>query len=362
MRLRQVGKVCATVSPLVLALALVQAPSFAQSDADKATARQLGVEGQEALDRKDFKTAEDRYKRADQLFHAPTIALGLARAYAGTGKYVAAQETYNRLIREGAPAGAPPAFQKAVEDAKAEVGAVSAKIGSVVISVTGADSPKVTLDDQPFSTAALGVKRPVDPGTHVVKATADGYKPAEAKFVVSEAGTATASLALEKDPNAVVAPAGSGVPAATPAAAGPQGEQPHPGVDVGTQGGSSNKTIGFVALGVGGVGLVVGAITGIMAIGKHSDLDKACTDGKCTDDKKSDVDSYNTIGTISTVGFIVGGVGVAAGAILLLTAPKEGHAASVSQPLVATPKRPAPSRGFVSPYVGPASVGAIGRF
>src|SRR5690242_12546885 len=73
--------------------------AFAQSDADKATARELGKEGQAALDKKDFKTAEDRFKRAEALFHAPTLALGLARAYTANGKYVAAQETYNRIIR-----------------------------------------------------------------------------------------------------------------------------------------------------------------------------------------------------------------------------------------------------------------------
>src|SRR5690349_24257436 len=53
------------------------------------------------------------FKRAEALFHAPTLALGLARAYTANGKYVAAQETYNRIIREGVPANAPPAFAKA---------------------------------------------------------------------------------------------------------------------------------------------------------------------------------------------------------------------------------------------------------
>lgn len=344
------------------AVALAPATAHAQSDADKATARQLGQEGQVALDAKDFKTAEDRFRRADSLFRAPTLALGLARAYAGGGKFVAAQETYNRIIREGAPAGSPPAFAKAVEEAKAEVGAVSSKIGSVVVNVTGADSPKVTLDDQPFPNAALGVKRSVDPGTHVIKATADGYRTEQANVTISEGGTGTATLNLQKDPSAVAAvppPTGSAPP---PATVGASDSNPPPGADVGTGGGSMNKTLGFVALGVGGVGLAVGAVTGIMAMGKHSDLEKACPDGKCTSDKQSDVDSYGTLGTVSTVGFIVGGVGVAAGLVLVLTAPKEGRAAALSRPLVAMPPKPAPARGFVSPVIGPASVGAVGRF
>ena len=359
-----------TFSSFVSAAAVtVASPAYAQSDADRATARQLGGEGQEALDKKDFKTAEDRFRRADQLFHAPTLALGLARAYAANGKFVEAQETYNRIVREGVPTGAPAAFQNAVDAARVEVGTVSPKIGTVVINVTGADSPKITLDDQPFPTAALGVKRAVNPGAHVLRATADGFRPAEQRFNVTEAGASTATLALEKDPNAPVAGAGA-VPVTGPAVVAPA---PTPGVGTfsppeSSGGGSSVKTIGLVLMGVGGAGLVVGGITGVMAMGKHSDLAKNCPDAKCTSDRQSDVDSYKSLGTISTIGFIAGGVLAAGGAVLFFTAPKEGaRSASNGLPLIAIAKKPAPSpvrRSFVSvsPVIGPLSLGAAGRF
>ena len=332
------------ISPLLLAVAMstAAAPAFAQSDADRATARDLAIEGQAALDRKDFKTAEDRFKRADQLYKAPTLALGLARAYAGNNKFVAAQETYNRILRDGAPAGSPAAFQKAVDDAKAEVGPISARIGFVVINVTGADSPKVTLDDQPFSTAALGVKRAADPGNHVVRATAEGYKPAEARVTVAEAGTATASLTLEKDPNAVAAPPPVPGPSTGPT---PAGGTPGPGTTVSTDGSSTPKMLGIVLLGIGGVGLITGGVTGVLAMGKHSSLEKDCPDGKCTSDHKTDVDTYHTLGLISTIGFVVGGVAAAGGAVLLLTAPK-----------------PEQRVGYIRPYVGFGTAGAVGRF
>lgn len=351
------------LSPMILALSLVTSAAFAQSDADKATARQLAVEGQDALDKKDFKTAEDRFRRADQLFHAPTLALGLARAYAANGKFVEAQETYNRIIREGVPAGAPAAFQNAVDSAKTEVQTVVGKIGSVLIVVTGAENPKVTLDDQPFPTAALGVKRAANPGLHVVRASADGYKPAETKVTVVEGGSANAALTLEKDPNAVVAVA----PTPTPgqASANPS---PTPPPQEPSGGGSSTKTIGIVLMGVGGVGLAAGAVTGILAMGKHSDLEKACPGGKCASDKQSDVDSYNSLGLISTIGFVAGGVLAAGGAVLFFTAPKERTALGPSsRALVAVPKNNdaralGQSGAFITPVIGPLSVGAAGRF
>src|SRR5437899_40990 len=96
----------------------------APSDADRATARALALEGFHALDMKDFATAADRFSRADALVHAPTLLLGLARAEVGLGKLVAAGEVYNRLVREPLPPNAPQVFIDAVENGKTELGAL----------------------------------------------------------------------------------------------------------------------------------------------------------------------------------------------------------------------------------------------
>jgi hypothetical protein len=105
-----------------------------------------------------------------------------------------------------------------------------------------------------------------------------------------------------------------------------------------------------VAFGVGGAGLLVGGITGFLAMGKKSDLDKVCTNGTCPPSAQSDLDSYHSMGMISTIGFIVAGVGAAAGVVLLVTQPKN------------PPPQAATTKLQVTPYVGLGSVGAIGRF
>jgi hypothetical protein len=339
---------------LVLALSALPVSAFAQSEADKNQARVFGQEGQQALEAHDYKTAEDKFRRAYTLFpNAPTLALGLARALAGNGKVVASEETYNKIIRDGAPPG-NAVFLRAVDDAKREISQVSPRVAHAIINVTGPESSKVTLDDQPLTWAALGGRRPVDPGAHVVKATAEGYKPAETRFTASDGKDTTVTLTLtpttEKEAGAAVVapptvPTTSPTSPATPPAATPASA---PGVEQATQAParSTNKTLGIVALGVGGAGLAMGVVTGMLALGKHSDLNSACAGGTCDPSKQSDVDSYHTMGTLSTVGFIVGGVGAAAGAVLLLTAPKHSSA----------------SAAFVSPYIGPGSVGATGRF
>jgi hypothetical protein len=337
---------------LLLPLALA-APARAQSAEDINTARTLGHEGEDALDKKDFKTAEDRFSRADKLFHAPTLLLGLARAYAGEQKYVAAEEAYNRIIRENNTSS--PTFQKAIEDARREIQDVAPKIAGVVITVAAAGggdvpNPKVVLDDKPINAAALGVRRSVDPGDHVVHVTADGFKPGEAHFTATPGGTTNAPVSLEKDTSAPPLPPDTG-PGAGAAAAG-QGANPPPGggapaagsADVGTPA-KGNRTLAYVALGVGGALLVTGAVTGVLALGKHSSLNSSCPGGTCTPDQQSNIDSYHTMGLVSTVGFIGGAVVGGLGAYLFFTS---------------SPAQPA--KTGVVPYLGPGTLGAYGRF
>ncbi len=334
-----------------LSLGMSIAPrAHAQSDADRATARSLGQDGQQALDNKDFATAEDRFRRADKMVHAPTLMLGLARALSAEGKFVEAQEAYNRIVRDGLAPNAPDAFKRALDDAKKEVDAVSAKVGAVVITVKAAGGtdipdPQVILDEHPINSASLGVRRAVDPGAHVLRASAEGYKPAEVKFTVVQGASIDEPLMLEKDLTVPVAAS----PTAPPV---PVSASTLAASDTGAPGSPSKarKILPWVAFGVGGAGLVVGGLTGILAMGKHSTLSTNCPSGNCGTDQQSALDSYHTLGTVSTIGFIVAGVGGAAGAVLLLTQPKGDSAA------------PAAAGLRIVPVVGLGSLGAAGSF
>jgi Tetratricopeptide repeat len=337
------------VLPLAFALSFgtsIAPLAHAQSDGDRATARSLGQEGQQAFDNKDYATAEDRFRRADKMVHAPTLMLGLARALAAEGKYVEAQESYNRIVREGLPPGGGDAFKRAIEAAQKEVDTVAPKVGAVTITIksaAGADvpDPQVVLDEHPINSASLGVRRAIDPGTHVLRVTAAGFKPAETKFTTIEGGAVDEPLVLEQDLSAP--PPTAVVPATTPGATAAAVSSS----DVGApQPSNARKVAPFVAFGVGGVGLVLGAVTGVLAIGKHSTLSDECKNGCGPGTPQDDLSSYHTMGTLSTVGFIVAGVGAAAGVVLLVTEPKT-----------------APTTGLhVVPTLGLGSLGAAGTF
>ncbi len=321
----------------------------APSPADRATARALGMEGQDALARKDYVTAEDQFRRADELYPAPTLLLGYARAETALGKLVNASEAYNRIVREGVDPQSPQAFRDAFEAAKAEIDAVRSRIASVTITVTGPDAPAVTLDGQPFPSAALGVKRPIDPGDHVVQAAADGWQPAQTKFTVGEAGAAVASLALNRVAVSVAPPLAAQV-APTPSVSVPQ--QPARDeigqVDSTTRApGRGARTLGWIAIAAGGAGLATGTVAGLLALDQHSTLSKECSRGVCAPTYSNDVSRYDTLGAVATVGFIAGAVLAATGVVLVLTVPRENG--------------PAVGRRL-GPFVAFSTCGAFGAF
>jgi hypothetical protein len=78
--------------------------------------------------------------------------------------------------------------------------------------------------------------------------------------------------------------------------------------------------LAYIVGGVGLAGLAVGTVTGILTLGKKSTIDSECPDRACSPSGKSAVDSAQTTGLISTIGFGVGLVGLAGGAVLFLTA------------------------------------------
>jgi hypothetical protein len=347
------------ITTLLLSCALTPTIALAQtSDADKATARDLAIEGYQALESKDYTAALDRFTRADALYHAPSVILGLARAQVGLGKLVAAQELYSRAAHETLPPNASTGSKKAVQEAQTELDALVLRIPSVVINVKGSDAPRVTLDGIEVRAAALGVKRPVDPGKHVITASATGFVTSEVTVNLAEGKSESVTLELkprqtEPPPVVAVAPAAklpTLTPELTPMAPVPTTpvlSEPQP--DQVTAKGLTRKTLGFVALGVGGAGLIIGGITGGLALGKHGDITKSCGEGHCPKGTEAtwqpEIDSYNTMGAISTIGFITGGALAATGVVLTLTAPKGS-----------------PTRAAVTPLVGPGFIGAKGSF
>ena len=110
------------------------------------------------------------------------------------------------------------------------------------------------------------------------------------------------------------------------------------------------RTTGWVVGSIGLVGLGVGTVFGLVALSKNSasKSDGACdANNVCDASGKSARDSARNAGNISTFAFIGGGVAVAVGAVLVLSAPSTTS--------------PRSARIEVSPLVGPSSAGLFLR-
>lgn len=318
------------LTPLLFVAVLLAplAASAQVADADRATARALAEEGQDALEKKGWAVAADRFRRADAIVHAPTLLLGLGRAQVGLGRLVAAHETLSRIVREGVAPGAPPVFAVAVADAARDLDSLARRIPTLIIVVKGARAPSVTIDGAVVPAAALGARRPVDPGKHVIRATAEEHAAGEATVTLVEGKAEVVTIELAT----LVTPLSAAPPPLSPNAA----RSSLSGQQVG----------GIVALGAGAAGLVLGAVTGGLAVSRQRTLAGKCDGASCPASAQADIDAYHTMGLVSTVGFVAGGVAAAGGVILLLTAPKA---------------RP-PLDARIAPVVGPGYLGFEGRF
>jgi hypothetical protein len=191
------------------------------NDAERAAARELFKQGDELQRAGHFAEALDKFERAQQTFSAPTNLLRIAECNAALGRLVESAEGYRTVARISLPAGSPPAFQAAVDQAKAELEQVEPRIPRVVVQVQPAVSAAtLQIDGQSVPTALLGEPIPLDPGTHRVGVVASGYGSSDQVVSLKERETRSVVLSLT-----ALAPA---PPLPAPAAAPPAGAAPAP--------------------------------------------------------------------------------------------------------------------------------------
>ncbi|HEY6079466.1 MAG TPA: PEGA domain-containing protein [Polyangiaceae bacterium] len=323
-----------------MALVTLAGPAVAEpTEADRATARALALEGHSALQRKDYAKAADRFGRANALVHAPTLVVDWARALQGLGRFVEAHEKYELVLREGVDASSPKSWTRALEEAKKELEALKPRLGWVTVVLLEPREANVAIDGVPIPPAALGVKRAADPGFPEVTVSAAGYESFKQTVTVGPGEEKSLEVSLRKAPELAEAPPAN--------AKDRSASTPDP----------TQRTVSYVVLGVGGAGLVLGAVTGVMTLQKRSDLESECINGVCSSASQKTVDSYHKYGTISAVSLSVGVVGVGAGLALFFTAPKGDSAAAG-----AAAKRPRSADLTWRPVVGLGMLGAEGTF
>ncbi|MBX3201949.1 MAG: hypothetical protein KF894_27685 [Labilithrix sp.] len=313
----------------------------AQSLADRETARSLMDEGDKKRDGGDPKGALESYQAADAIMKVPTTGLEVARAQIALGMLLEARETLGAVIRSPAKPGEPAPFVAARKAAEVLDAELPGRIPSILVAVTNAPSgvaPAITVDDDAIPPAAASAPRKVNPGKHVVVVRAGAIERRE-EVTVAESENKTLTVDLAETAERDESPPGAPAPRAS----------------------AAPKVMMFAGFGLAVVGVGVGAVTGLMSLSRTNDLKDACPNDRCPSDKRSELDDTRSLGNISTIAFIAGGIGAGVGVAGLLLS---GSSRSEATPGAAGARRPpsAFAPEHVRAVLGPSYVGVAGAF
>lgn len=281
-------------------LARAQEPTAADAE----TALQLYKEGKERREHGDLPAALEKLRAAHALVETPITALELGRTYAMMGKLVEAREILLTVARLPVRKNESKKAAEARAESEKLAAELKPRLSTITVRVKGdkKQTPKISVDGVLVPPEAASVPRVVNPGTHVVVLDVDG-RTNEGRVTVREGE----SREIE-----VEAPSGQ-------ASDKPQPPTDHPDRPEG----SGRSPLVYAGFGTAVVGLAVGTVTGILTLSKASSLDDTCRGDRCPPSAKSDLDSASTMGTISTVAFVVAGAGLAVGAAGLFLSKSE---------------------------------------
>lgn len=186
---------------------------------------------------------------------------------------------------------------------------------------------QVTMDGAALAAKLDAKPLEIDPGQHTfVFAASDGTKQELSAAIIGSKKDQVVSVTFKRAVATGTPPAPSAVPSSSvPAPA--TTAAPSPAADTATlpAGGSSMRTVGYIAGGVGIVGLGLGGFFGLQAMSKNSDAN--CDSNSVCANPQSRRDAQSAA-TISTIGFVAGGLLTAGGIVLILTSPSETKAAA----------------------------------
>lgn len=269
---------------------------------EKERARDLMADGRDKRDKSDLAGALASFQQADAIMHVPTTGFEVAKTQQALGQLLEAQATCFAILKFPASPNDPPPFVEARQKAEALSKDLDKQIPKLTVVVKSSSSPTVTIDNA--AVASLDQPVRVNPGNHTILAkTPDGDAKQDVAIGAGESKTVELTIGAKA---AVATTSDSSMPLT-----------------------KRIPLVSWVGFGAGAAGLVVGSITGVIALGDKSDIQDHCTGNRCNKSESNDLSSAKTVATISTIGFVVAGVGIAVGVVgLFVFKPKTEDAAA----------------------------------
>lgn len=324
--LRWTNHVCLVGSFVVAAQCFVPGVAVGQTKTEIEMARNLMDEGDAKLEHGDLRGALRSYRAAHTIMNVPTTGIEVARTEVKLGHLAEARKVALDVVRMPAKPQEPKPFVEARSDAQLLADALETRIPRLTVVVKGAsETAQIDIKVDGRLVPSEDVRSPiaVDPGKHELSVSVAGGEPQLKTVKVVESQKITVTF-------------GDGVVASSD-------EKPP----------RKMSPLVFVGFGVGGAGIIAGAITGAISFSRAGEVEAICPGGSCgtqadLDKAKPTNDSAFLLANVSNVAFAVGVIGVGLGVTGLVMSRSE----------------PAPSENARTwhVYVAPNGAGIRGSF
>lgn len=319
---------CTLVSATALwGISAVTCPVAHAQATDKVAAEALFQQARALMDQGKYEQACPKLEESQRQDPAVGTLLYLGLCYEKNGQTASAWATYHSAESAARNAGQPERVKMAQERAEK----LTNQLSKLTIRVpAGSQAPGLTVkrDGKFVGAAMLGTAVPVDPGEHIIEASAPGKETWTGKVdVPGKAAMAAVDIPVLEDAPKAEEPgpeAGpSGASGTGLASGGAGGDRPA----VASGRGDTQRIIGIVTGVVGVVGGGIGIVFAVRSKQKDEESTSHCGiggDPNACDDLGLELnDEAKQAATVSTVSFVAGAAFLAGGVVLYLTAPSD---------------------------------------
>lgn len=318
--------------PILLKLAILcfaclfaTAHAGAQAGAsDKAAAEALFDQGMALMAKSQFTEACKRFERSQAVDPGLGTMLYLADCYERVGRTASAWA----LFREAASMASAAGQQERAAAGASRAASLKPKLSYLTVSVAKANRVQgitVHRGDSLLADSLWGIALPVDPGDHILRVEAPGFVSLESTVSVAGDGAQVSfdapRLVASAAPQDEAPP--SVPPSLTPS--GPVESDIELNTTESTEApGSTQRVVGLIVAGAGGVSVAVGAAFGIHAIAQNRKALDSCDSELCSTSQGVDfTDKARSAANVSTVMWTAGVALITGGLITYWLAPDE---------------------------------------
>jgi tetratricopeptide (TPR) repeat protein len=273
-------------------------------------ATELGRAGVSAYRGGDYAAAALKFEQAFGIMPVPTLGLWWARALVQLGRWVEAERLFRDIAGLPLDAGDVAVQRQAQAEAAREHAELLPRIPLMSFAFVGVEPGKVQLsiDGVPVSPAALSQPILGDPGESLVEGRL-GAQVVVSRVTLAPSDRQLVELAFQPHADSSIA-------------------RSMAGEHSGAERNKAYRTGGWLLLGAGTGAVALSGVAGYAAWRKLDDAD--CSNDPCRTTNAGKAESYETLKTLSTVGYIGGGLMAAAGALLLFQFPASAQELEVS--------------------------------